>query len=182
MRTLIACLFVSLTTFPLAAQQPPPASLPGKPHAALARFAGDWEAQARFWMWTDPSAPPMEVTATVRAEMIMGGRFLFQKVQGQSMGRPLEAIGVIGYNNATARYEATSFDNMATGMARHVGEANNAGDIVLHLRYQNQAGGDTVDRRTVKTMVSSSEWIETAHEIRNGVERKVMEIRARRIR
>ena len=181
MRTLIACLLVVLAESRLAAQQPS-ASLPGKPHAALARLAGDWNAQAKFWTWTDPSAPPMEATATVRAEMIMGGRFLFQKVQGNAMGRPLEAIGVIGYNNATARYEATSFDNMGTSMSRHVGEANDAGDIVLHLKYQDQATGDTVDRRTVKTLVSTGEWIEIAHETRNGVERKVMEIRARRIR
>jgi len=182
MRTLIACLLISLNAFPLAAQQPAAASLPGKAHAALALFAGDWDAQAKFWMWTDPSAPPMEATATVRAEMIMDGRFLLQKVQGQSMGKPLDAIGVIGYNNATARYEAASFDNMGTSISRHVGEANDAGDIVLHLRYQDQATGDTIDRRTVKALVSTREWIETAHETRNGVERKVMEIRARRIR
>ena len=182
MRTLIVCLLVSLTAIPMAGQLEPPASQPGQPHAALGRLAGDWDAQAKFWTWTNPSAPPMEATATVKAEMIMGGRFLFQKVTGQFMGNALEAVGVIGYNNATARYEAASFDNMGTSIARHVGEANDAGDIVLHLRYQDPATGDTVDRRTVKAMVSTREWIETAHETRNGVERKVMEIRAQRIR
>jgi Protein of unknown function (DUF1579) len=180
MRTLVASLLLFLFVNPVASQKPLPASAPGEVHAALARLAGIWEAQARFWMSTDPSAPPMECTATVNANMIMGGRFLFQKVEGQCMGQPIEAIGVIGHDNATGRYQAASFDNMGTSISRHVGERNNTGDVVLHSSYQDQATGATVNRRTVRRMISVNEWVETAHETRNGAEHKVMEIRARR--
>jgi hypothetical protein len=114
--------------------------------------------------------------------MIMGGRFLFQKVEGLCMGQPIEAIGVIGHDNATGRYQATSFDNMGTSISLHVGERNESGDIVLHLSYQDLATGASVNRRTVRTMVSDNEWVETAHETRNGADQKVMEIRARRIK
>jgi hypothetical protein len=144
-------------------------------------MAGNWEAQARFWRLKDPSAPPMECTARVSAQMIMGGRFLFQKVEGQCMGQPLEAIGVIGYDNSTRRYQATSFSNTETSISRHVGEKSEVGDIVLRLSYQDQASGASVHRRTVRRMISENEWVETAHEKSTGAEQKVMEIRARRV-
>ena len=179
MRILLTSLFLLFWMNPVAAQ-PPPASAPGKAHAALVRLAGNWEAHARFWMSRDPSAPPTECTATVNASIIMGGRFLFQKVEGQCMGQPVEAIGVIGHDNATGRYQAASFDNMGTRISVHVGESNEAGDLVLHLSYQDPAAA-TVNRRTVRTMVSNNEWVETAYETRNGADQKVMEIRARRI-
>jgi Protein of unknown function (DUF1579) len=144
-------------------------------------MAGDWEAHARFWTWQNPSAPPMGCTATVNAKMIMGGRFLLQNVEGYCKDQPVEAIGVIGYDNATGRYEAVSFDNRGTSMSLHLGEMNEAGDIVLRSSYKDQGTGQTVDRRTVRTLISEREWVECAYESRNGDERKVMEIRARRI-
>jgi hypothetical protein len=143
-------------------------------------MAGDWEAEAAFWKWADPAAPPMKATATVRARMIMGDRFLYQNVEGQFMGEALEAIGVIGYDNATGRYQAASFDNMGTSISLHVGEMSDTGDMVLHLSYQDRVTGAAVSRRTVRTRISENEWMETAYETRNDIERKVMEIRARR--
>ena len=181
MRTLLACLPPLVYMNSAAAQKPLPADVPGEAHAVLVRMAGNWETQARFWIANDSLAPPMECTARVSARMIMGGRFLFQKVQGQCMGQPLEAIGVIGHDNSTGRYQATSFSNMGTSISRHVGERNDAGDIVLHLSYQDQTTGASVHRRTVRTMISNNGWVETAHENRNGSDQKVMEIRARRM-
>jgi Protein of unknown function (DUF1579) len=180
MRTLLASLLLLSWVNSVAVQKSLPTSAPGEPHAALARLAGTWQAHARFWMSPDSSVPPTECRATVNAAMIMGGRFLFQRVEGQCMGQPLEAIGVIGHDNATGCYQAVSFSNIGTSIAQHVGEKNDAGDIVLHSSYQDQATGATVNRRTVRTMISENEWVETAHETRTGADQKVMEIRARR--
>jgi creatinine amidohydrolase len=164
----------------LAAQEQPQAAAPGEPHAALAQMAGIWEAQARFWVAKDPAKAPMSCTATVDAQMIMGGRFLFQNVEGQCDGQPVEAIGVIGYDNVTGRFQAVDFDNMGTGISRHIGERNDAGDIVLHSSYVDPGTGETINRRTVRSRISESEWLETAYDTRGDTERKVMEIRARR--
>jgi hypothetical protein len=49
------------------------------------------------------------------------------------------------------------------------------------LSYVDRATGETVDRRTVRKLTSEREWVETAHETRNRQERRVMEIRAKRI-
>jgi hypothetical protein len=178
-----ALLLVLLCAIPAIAQEPPAVSAaPGKPHAALARLAGDWQARATFWTWEDQSTPSMECTATVSAEMIMGGRFLLQNVKGRCVDQPVEAIGVIGYDNATGRYEAVSFDNMGTSISKHVGEINEAPDIVLHLSYVDRATGERVERRTVRELIAEHEWVETAHETRDRQERRVMEIRATRIK
>lgn len=182
MSALVPGLLLLLCLNSVVAQKPASASAAGDAHEVLARLAGNWEAHARFWVPTDSSAPPTECTATVNAEMIMGGRFLFQRVAGQCMGQPIEAIGVIGHDNVTGRYQAVSLSTMGTGIFHHVGDRNDAGDLVLHLSYQDRATGATVKRRTVRTMTSGSEWVETAYETRNGAEQKVMEIRARRIK
>jgi hypothetical protein len=144
-------------------------------------LAGDWQARATFWAWENQSAPSMECTALVSAEMVMGGRFLVQNVKGRCMEQPVEAIGVIGYDNATGRFEAVSFDNMGTSISKHVGEMNEAGDIVLHLNHVDRATGQTIARRTARKLISEHEWLETAHETRNNQERRVMEIRAKRV-
>jgi hypothetical protein len=182
MRTLIACLPALLCANPVTAQeQVPVRTAADEPGAPLARMAGDWDTRATFWTWKDPTAPPMECTATVSAQLIMGGRFLFQNVRGRCGNQPIEAIGVIGYDSATGRYQAASFDNMGTSISLHTGEENDAGDIVLHLSYQESSTGATVERQTVRTMISEREWVETAHETRKRDKRKVMEITARRI-
>jgi Protein of unknown function (DUF1579) len=180
MRLLIPSICLLLGTMPTLAQQRPNRE-PREPHAFLARMAGVWEAQAKFWTWTQPTAPPMEAKATINAEMIMGGRFLFQKVEGDFMGVPLEAIGVLGYDNRTGQFEAVSFDNTSTGMSLHAGRMDEDGHITLRLQYINQTTGETVERRTKRELISAHEWLETAYETRNGVERQVMEIRARRM-
>jgi hypothetical protein len=65
-------------------------------------------------------------------------------------------------------------------MFRHVGEMSDAGELVLHMSHVDSVTGQKVDRRTVRTMLSNLEWVETAHVTRGGDERKVMEIRARK--
>ena len=182
MKRLMALLLALPCAIPAMAQDPPSVSAaPGQPHAALARLAGDWQAQATFWTWEDQSTPSMECTATVSAEMVIGGRFLLQNVKGHCLDQPVEAIGIIGYNNANGRYEAVSLDNMGTSMSRHLGEMNEAGDIVLHLNYLDRSTGESIHRRTVRQLISEHEWLETAHETRKHQEHRVMEIRARRI-
>jgi hypothetical protein len=182
MKKMIACLPALLYAVSAIAQESPPDSAaPGESHAALVRLAGDWEAHATFWAWQDQSTPSMECTVTVSARMVMGGRFLLQNVQGQCMDQPVEAIGVIGYDNATGQYQAVDFDNMRTNITRHIGEMNDVGDIVFHLSYTDRTTGESVDRRTVRTMISEREWVETAHESRNRDERQVMEIRATKV-
>ncbi len=180
MRTLPPVVVLILLTSAIAAQKPAAPALPGEAHAALARLAGTWDAQARFWLSADPSEAPTACKVKVDASLIMGGRFLFQKVDGECAGQVVEAIGVIGHDNVTGRYQAASFGTMGTDISLHVGEKNDAGDIVLHLSYQDRATGVTVQRRTVRSMLSENEWVETAHETRNGATRLVMEIRARR--
>lgn len=154
------------------------AGTPGEPHAALAKMAGQWEGTLKMWM--DPSAPPMENTFTSSTEMIMGGRYLLENVEGQFMGQTFEGAGVTGYNNTTGQYEAAWIDNMGTTIYRYTGEMNDAGELVLHSTFKDPTTGETVKSRTIRKMVSEDEMLETGYESRSGYERKTMEIRYRR--
>lgn len=61
MRRPITSLLALLCAIPAIAQERLPVSTaPGKPHAALARMTGDWQAHATFWAWENQSAPPRQ--------------------------------------------------------------------------------------------------------------------------
>lgn len=154
------------------------AGTPGEPHAMLGKMAGQWEGT--FTMWMDPSAPPTESAFTSSAELVMGGRFLLESVEGQFMGQTFEGAGVLGYNNTTGEYEAAWIDNMGTMIYRYAGAMNDAGELVLESTYEDPATGQVVSMRSIRKMVSDDEIIESGYEIRDGVERKVMEVRSRR--
>ena len=182
MRTLIASLSIILSAMSVSAQQRPPGDAPGEPHAALRRFIGDWEAQGRMWRSADSSVPPVEGVVTLSAEMVMGGRFLVEKMTSQPPSRPFESIRVVGYDNLSGRYEGATYDSFGTNIIRPVGEMNEAGELVLSYSYTDLGTGTPVTRRTVRKLISEHEWIETAFETQGGSERRVTEIRARRKR
>lgn len=151
-------------------------------HDVMAQHAGVWQAEATVWSWENPTEPLMQATATVDAEMIMGGRFLLQDIRGDAAGRPLHGMVVLGYSTAASEYQAMSFNNTSTGLTRSIGVLTETGDIEVHNEFTDPASGETVSRRTVRRLISEDEWLETVHETRGGVERLVMEVRARRTR
>ena len=180
MKTLIAALAILLSGISVSAQQRPPVDAPGERHAALRRFIGEWEAQGRMWRSADSSVPPLEGKVTLSAEMVMGGRFLVERMTSQPPSRPFEATRIVGYDNLTGRYEGASYDSFGTNIIQQVGEINAAGELVLNYSYTDLGTGALVTRRTVRKLISENEWIETAFETHDGSERRVTEIRARK--
>src|ERR1039457_5265326 len=71
---------------------------PGDYHKRMAKAVGDWTAKFQFWM--APDNQPMETNGTVKAEMILGGRYLQMKYSTVIMGMPFEGISTDGYDNA----------------------------------------------------------------------------------
>ena len=70
---------------------------PGDYHKRMAKAVGDWTAKSQFWM--APDTQPMETDGTVKAEMILGGRYLQMKYSSVIMGMPFEGISTDGYDN-----------------------------------------------------------------------------------
>lgn len=89
------------------------AATPGPEHQQLAKMAGTWSLEVTSWM--APGAPPEKSTATAEFTMILGGRVMTQKVNGQMMGQPFEGYGLEGYDNTTKENWGLWMDNMGTG-------------------------------------------------------------------
>ncbi|HEU4365842.1 MAG TPA: DUF1579 domain-containing protein [Candidatus Krumholzibacteria bacterium] len=94
------------------------AATPGEHHEHLKKLAGNFDYTMKSWM--DPSAPPMETTGKRTAHLLLGGRYLEEKITGDFMGTTFEGIGTLGYDNVGKQYVGTWIDNMSTGiMASH---------------------------------------------------------------
>jgi hypothetical protein len=180
MKSLIASLAIILSATSVSAQQRPPGDAPGEPHAALRRFVGEWEATGRLWRSPDSTVPPVEGQLTLSGEVVMGGRFLVEKMASRPPTRPFESVRVVGYDNLTRRYEAAIYDSFGTNIIRQVGDTNATGDLVLSNSYTDVGTGAPVTRRVVRKLISENEWIETVFETRGGSERRLQEIHARR--
>lgn len=87
---------------------------PGAAHEKFAKATGEWEAKMQMWM--APETEPTTTTGTVKAEMILGGRYLQMKYNSIFMGMPYEGISTDGYDNAKKVYFNTWVDNMGTGI------------------------------------------------------------------
>ena len=79
-------------------------AMPGPPHAELAERVGTYVTTTRSW--TQPNAGPVESKGTATLSMIVGGRFLYEQNSGVTTGQPYEGVRIIGFNNASRKYEA----------------------------------------------------------------------------
>jgi hypothetical protein len=68
----------------------------------------------------------MESSGTATYEMVLGGRYLKEKVKSEWMGQPFEGEGCTGYDNLKKAYVSTWIDNMGTGIMISEGEWNPA--------------------------------------------------------
>jgi hypothetical protein len=126
---------------------------PGEPHQKLADKAGHWTYSGD--VWTTPGADPIPFDGTAEIELIMGGRYSLEKVNGQFMGRPFTAMGVWGFDNLTQTYVGAWVDNMGTGIMRYEGTASDDGSTIhwmgdmpdlLNGKYvQNRSVDKTID-------------------------------------
>lgn len=193
-RTTIATLALGLAlAWPLAAQEegqeyesPEMAAMmeaymeagtPGAPHEVLARSAGTWDVTVKMYMGPEPTVS--EATATT--EVVMGGRFIRETVEGTFMGQPFHGVGITGYNNTAERYESTWMDNMSTTLYFYTGSANEAGNVLTFTgEFQDPATGQMVKQRTKLEYVSDDEMIAQGFEDRGQGEQLVMELHYRK--
>lgn len=129
------------------------AMTPGEPHEMLASQAGTWKLTVKFWM--EPGGEAQVSEATSVRQMIMGGRYLEEKVDGVSMGQPFQGHGITGYDNVSGEYWSTWIDNMSTGVMMLHGKADDTGKVTYHGEISDPMTGGA-------TKVKSVWWAEGA--------------------
>ena len=97
---------------------------PGPMHEMMAKTAGEWNVNTKFWM--DPAGEPMETEGKATVEMILGGRYMKSTHIGTMMGMPFEGINLQGYDNASGEFMAIWIDNMGTGFSISKGKYDEA--------------------------------------------------------
>ena len=104
---------------------------PGPEHERLARLAGDWEQEVKFWM--SAGAEPMTFTGSSTGEMILGGRFLQTKGIMKSAMGDSESLNIMGFDRRTKKYTSAGFDTWGTYFVTAQGDFDEEdGTIVLH--------------------------------------------------
>lgn len=152
------------------------AATPGEEHAHLAEMAGDWNLTVK--MWEAPGAEPTVSEATASSELIMGGRYLRETVNGNMMGMPFVGESLTGYDNVTGKYWSTWIDNMSTGMMSSRGSWDEeAGGLVMKGEYADPMTGEMSKSKSIGKKVSDDEWVfEMWGEGPEGEMMKMMEI------
>lgn len=126
------------------------AAAPGPWHAFLARRAGRWLVDGRIW--NEPGGEPVVSTGESRLEMVLDGRFLQERHEGQAGGRPYEGLGLLGFDNADSTFTVVWLDNLGTRTAVLRGPAGAPGEpLELRGGFTDPASGRAVSLRLVIT-------------------------------
>ncbi len=152
-----------------------PADNPGAPHESLMKLAGTWEIVSTFAMGdqkTEPTDP--KGRATIRA--IHGGRFLHNEWSETMMGEPGSGTWLLGYNNATKKYEATWVYSASTATLNLSGTSPDSGATIGMAGSYEAAGQGTHHLKVQMKIVSNDEFtVRTTGDADEGAEAPVFE-------
>ncbi len=93
---------------------------PGWAHEFMAKSAGKWVSETKFWH--SPDMKPEVNKGTIESKMILGGRYLESKYTGTAMGQAMNGVGWEGYDNAKKEFVSIWVDSRGTGMAISTGK------------------------------------------------------------
>lgn len=148
---------------------------PSESHKLLDAMAGNFTAVVKYWI--APDQPPVESKATSQNEMILGGRYLKQSYKGDFRGKPIEGMGIIGYDNVRKKYTAMWVDTSGTDMLLTEGDADAAKKTIkAQGTFKDSLTGKQGKLRTVTELVDASTIKYELYKTRSGKETKVLEV------
>jgi hypothetical protein len=153
------------------------AATPGEFHEFLAKKAGSWNIAGKMWM--EPGGEPQVTSSTGEAKMILGGRFLYETMEGSMMGMPVEGLGITGYDNSSGVVTSIWYDNTGTVTTVLKGKWEKPGaPLELHGEMWDPMSGLDMKIRTVTTFISADESVFEYFASAEGLpEMKAMELR-----
>ena len=90
--------------------------------------------------------------------MILGGRFLYETTQGESMGMSFEGLGITGYDNTFQAVSSVWYDNMGTVTTVLTATWEKPGaPLELHGEMFDPMTGMNMTVRTSTTFISHDE-------------------------
>lgn len=112
---------------------------PAAAHSRLGKLAGEYTTTTKFYM--QPGAAPQETAGEAKLWMTLDGRFLSEENTGTFMGQPLKGFRMLGYNNASKRYEGIWTYSMSTAIMSLNGTSSDGGKTVtLAAAFEGESG------------------------------------------
>src|SRR5690348_2645921 len=108
----------------------------GAQHQLLAKRAGNYTRVIKF------VGQSGEWKGTSKISAILGGRFIMEENRDTVMGRPVEGIRILGYDNASKHYEMISMYTMSTGITKFTGTSNDGGRTVEYSAMSSEPQGE----------------------------------------
>ena len=126
---------------------------PSEEHEFLKKMSGTWTAAVKMWM--GPDGPPQESTGTATNELMMDGRFLHCRFEGQTPWGPFSGMAIDGFNRIDNKYQGIWMDSMGTIMMVFEGEAD--GNVrTMTCQYTNPMTGKPTKMKGVTTIVDEN--------------------------
>jgi hypothetical protein len=107
------------------------AGTPGPEHEKLRALTGAYDVSVKFW--SDPAAPPEEVSGKSDMKMMFGDRYHVQEFTANMMGQPFNGWGMMGYDNAAKKWFSLWIDSTSTALYRGEGTVDKSGNVITFV-------------------------------------------------
>jgi len=156
---------------------------PGEHHKHLGQLAGKWKTSGQIF---NPGQPPVDMSGTMEASWILGGRYLQELHTGSFMGQPFEGRSLDGYDNIAKEYFSTWVDNMGTGVMVFHGSCDDPCKVMTSTAEgPDPMSGKVVKTKTVTTFVDPDTYRFEMYMLgagKDGQDTKVMEMTGTRVK
>jgi len=127
-------------------------------HSMLHTMVGHWSAQMR--MYPGPGQDPIDTDGYATSELILGGRALKTAFKGEFLSQRFTGLGLDGYDIDREQHFSIWMDTLTTGPTIVSGECGHDGMDVVTLKgeFDDAESGETIQRKTVLKLVSSSRY------------------------
>jgi hypothetical protein len=155
-----ACVLAALVTANITTVVAGQATRPGPEHARLTAMAGVWDVELTFWL--RPGGPGISSKGVSTIQLLFGGLFVEEKIEGTLNGAPFTTLAWTGFNTFTHQYEATRIASTNTiRIAETGGYDENTKQFELKAEYP--LAGDTWHQRTVIQPTSADTMTATSY-------------------
>lgn len=154
---------------------------PSEVHSLLAGYTGSFKME--ITMPAGEGKEPVVININSEHSMLLGGRFLEMKQQGNMMGMDYQSIMTIGFNTIDKKMALTTITNMGTGTLSLFGNWDNKTRTAdLSGQLMNPVSREIINvRQTIAFIDKTTILIESFDQEGNKPEKKTVQYKLTKI-
>lgn len=155
---------------------------PSSVHTLLKQYEGSFKMDISMYM--GDGKEPTIITVNSKHIMLLGGRFLELKQQGNMMGMDYESIITLGFNNIDKKFALTTITTMGTATLSLSGNWNDKSkSAILFGTLTNPVSKNNITIKQVVTFVDNDTiLIESYDKEGDNLEKKTVQYKLSRIK